>query len=103
MDSSSKINVSYTLFLYRQELRRSQNLFVRLSRSKISLTDKLISKGVRNLKNCSMEDLRAINRQLVFKKKLENKIKNNKKSKKKKKDQKNEEADPNEEAPATDL
>ncbi|KAM7355815.1 uncharacterized protein ACRADG_001763 [Cochliomyia hominivorax] len=70
MDSKSKSTVSYTLFLYREELRRSQTRFVSLSRTKISLTDKLISKSVRNLEKCSMEDLRAINREILFKKKL---------------------------------
>lgn len=70
MDSKTKSTVSYTLFLYREELRRSQTRFMRLNRTKISLTDKLISKSVRNLEKCSTEDLQAINRELMFKKKL---------------------------------
>ena len=65
-----KTSVSYTLFLYREELRRSQCSFKRLNRTKISLTDKLIKKSVRNLEKCSMEDLHAINREILFKKKL---------------------------------
>ncbi|KAM7357143.1 uncharacterized protein ACRADG_002635 [Cochliomyia hominivorax] len=75
MDSKSKSTVSYTLFLYREELRRSQSCSMRLNRTKISLTDKLISKSVRNLEKCSMEDLRAINREILFKKKLKYQIK----------------------------
>ncbi|XP_046808244.1 uncharacterized protein LOC124420162 [Lucilia cuprina] len=70
MESKSKSTVSYTLFLYREELRRNQTRYIRLNRTKISLTDKLISTSVRNLEKCSMEDLHAINREILFKKKL---------------------------------
>ena len=70
MDSKTKTSVSYTLFLYREELRRSQCSLKRLNRTKISLTDKLIKKSVRNLEKWSMEDLQAINREILFKKKL---------------------------------
>ncbi|XP_037817869.1 uncharacterized protein LOC119607834 [Lucilia sericata] len=76
MDSGS---VSYTLFLYREELQRSQCRYKTLNRTKLSLTDKLITISVRNLKQCSMDDLRAINRELVFKKKLQNQMKRIKK------------------------
>ncbi|XP_037817902.1 uncharacterized protein LOC119607864 [Lucilia sericata] len=78
MDSKSKTTISYTLFLYREELRRTQSRFTRLNRTKISLTDKLISKSVRNLEKCSIEDLHAINRELLFKKKLKYQIQRSK-------------------------
>ncbi|XP_013115157.1 uncharacterized protein LOC106092778 [Stomoxys calcitrans] len=75
MDSKGKSSISYTLFLYREELKRRQVSFKRLSRTKISLTDKLITKSVRNLEKCTTEDLRAINQELLFKKKLKHQIK----------------------------
>ncbi|XP_037817871.1 uncharacterized protein LOC119607835 [Lucilia sericata] len=71
----SKTTVSYTLFLYREELRRSQCRYKTLNRTKLSLTDKLITKSVRNLKKCSMSDLQVINRELVFKNKLKQQLK----------------------------
>ncbi|XP_061400292.1 uncharacterized protein LOC133336014 [Musca vetustissima] len=70
MNTNSQPSISYTLFLYREELKRTKASFKRLNRTKISLTDKLISKSVRNLEKCSTEDLRVINRELLFKKKL---------------------------------
>ncbi|XP_023305696.2 uncharacterized protein LOC111687488 [Lucilia cuprina] len=74
MEYKSKTTVSYTLFLYREELRRSQSRFTQLNRTKISLTDKLIAKSVRNLEKCSIEDLHAFNQEILFKKKLKYQI-----------------------------
>ncbi|XP_017840049.1 uncharacterized protein LOC108597944, partial [Drosophila busckii] len=65
-----KPTVSYHLFLYREELARRNARQLRLSRTKIEITDELISSTVRNLKTCSIEDLKAVNRELVFKRKL---------------------------------
>ncbi|XP_037817904.1 uncharacterized protein LOC119607866 [Lucilia sericata] len=78
MEYKSKTTVSYTLFLYREELRRSQSRFTQLNRTKISLTDKLIAKSVRNLEKCYIEDLHAINREILFKKKLKYQIQRSK-------------------------
>lgn len=69
-----KPTVGYTLFLYREELRRSKVRYSRLNRTKLTLTDELITKGVKNLKQCSMDDLQAITRELLFKKKLNNQL-----------------------------
>lgn len=70
MSSKSQNSISYTLFLYREQLKRGKASMRHLNRTKISLTDKLISKSVRNLEQCTTEDLRTINRELLFKKKL---------------------------------
>ncbi|XP_023305691.1 uncharacterized protein LOC111687481 [Lucilia cuprina] len=71
----SKTTVTYTLFLYRKELHRSQCRYKTLNRTKLSLTDKLITNSVRNIRKCSMSDLQAINREMAFKKILKQQIK----------------------------
>ncbi|KAL7734249.1 hypothetical protein ACLKA6_011916 [Drosophila palustris] len=65
-----KPTVSYHLFLYREELARRNARQLRLSRTKIEITDELISRTVKNIKTCSMDDLKAVNRELIFKRKL---------------------------------
>jgi len=45
-----KPTVSYHLFLYREELARRNARQLRLSRTKIEITDELISKTVKNIK-----------------------------------------------------
>ncbi|XP_017028412.1 uncharacterized protein [Drosophila kikkawai] len=69
-----KPTVTYHLFLYRSELARRNARQLRLSRTKIEITDELISKTVRNLKTCSMDDLKAVNRELLFKRKLRHNV-----------------------------
>ncbi|KAH8410697.1 hypothetical protein KR222_006648 [Zaprionus bogoriensis] len=70
----TKPTVSYHLFLYREELSRRNARQLRLSRTKIEITDELISRTVRNIKTCSMDDLKAINRELQFKRKLRSNV-----------------------------
>lgn len=67
---SMKPTVSYQIYLYREELSRRNARQLRLSRTKIEITDELISRTVKNIKTCSMDDLKAVNRELVFKRKL---------------------------------
>ncbi|XP_013116559.1 uncharacterized protein LOC106093943 [Stomoxys calcitrans] len=66
--------LSYTLFLYRQELSRREASYLHLNKTKFLLTDELINKSFRNLKQCSAADLKAISRELMFKKKLKRHI-----------------------------
>ncbi|EDW73532.1 uncharacterized protein Dwil_GK16597 [Drosophila willistoni] len=70
----AKPTVTYHLFMYRAELARRNARQLRLSRTKIEITDELISKTVKNIKTCSMDDLKAVNRELIFKKKLRNNV-----------------------------
>ena len=70
MENIDKKSICYTLFLYRQEVSRTKKNYKRLNQTKIKLTDELTSKGVKNLKECSMEDLQAITRELRYKQKL---------------------------------
>ncbi|KAH8379449.1 hypothetical protein KR009_005082 [Drosophila setifemur] len=74
LDKSLKPTVTYHLFMYRVELARRNARQLRLSRTKIEITDELISKTVRNLKTCSMDDLKAVNRELQFKRKLRSNV-----------------------------
>lgn len=98
MDNFYKYSTSYILFLYCEELNRKKVRVVNLKKTKIHLTDKLVSKGVRNLKECSIADLRAITRELLYKNKLKlqlkqlqcNKMLNAKNSDKKEKEEANE-------------
>ncbi|XP_034656005.1 uncharacterized protein LOC117893484 [Drosophila subobscura] len=73
-DRFYKPTVTYHLFLYRAELARRNARQLRLSRTKIEITDELISETVRNLKTCSMDDLKAVNRELLFKRKLRHNV-----------------------------
>ncbi|XP_051859569.1 uncharacterized protein LOC133844366 [Drosophila sulfurigaster albostrigata] len=73
-DKMIKPTVSYHLFLYREELARRNARQLRLSRTKIDITEELISRTVKNIKTCSMDDLKAVNRELVFKRKLRNRV-----------------------------
>lgn len=84
-DKSMKPTVSYHLFLYREELSRRNARQLRLSRTKIEITDELISRTVRNIKTCSMDDLKAVNRELMFKRKLSKNVSKLKKEAKAKK------------------
>lgn len=72
--SKKGTSVSYTLFLYREELSRRNTRYMRLSKTKICLTDGLISKTIRNIPQCSVEDLKACSREMQFKNKLKQQI-----------------------------
>lgn len=74
MDLNFQPSVTYTLFLYRLELRRAKMHYKRLNRTKLTLTDGLITKSFRNLKNCSSDDLQAITREINFKRKLKSQL-----------------------------
>ena len=64
------LNIVYSLFVYREELRKRKSSFLRLSRTKLLLTNGLISKTVKNINDCSADDLEALNREIIFKKQL---------------------------------
>ncbi|XP_037930503.1 uncharacterized protein LOC119665310 [Teleopsis dalmanni] len=68
--ASGKPTVGYTLFKYRSELAMKKARPMRLYRTKIDLTEELISRTFKNVKECSMEDLNAMSREMLFKQKL---------------------------------
>ncbi|XP_037929612.1 uncharacterized protein LOC119679457 [Teleopsis dalmanni] len=68
--NSPKTNLSYQLFLYREELRKRNSQYLRLSKKKFEITDELITQKVSNLNECTPEDIKTINQELEFKRKL---------------------------------
>lgn len=74
-NKTNTTTVPYTLFLYREELRRRNTQYIRLSKTKIYLTDGLISKTVRNITRLNVEELKNLSREIMFKKKLRHQVK----------------------------
>ncbi|XP_020815728.1 uncharacterized protein LOC110189853 [Drosophila serrata] len=69
-----KPSVGYHLYLYRQQLAQRNVEYIRLSKAKYCITDTLLSKTVRNLKGCSIDELKTVNNQIVFRHKLKHQI-----------------------------
>ncbi|XP_026847408.1 uncharacterized protein LOC113566346 [Drosophila persimilis] len=67
-------NVGYHLYLYRQQLARRNVEYMRLSKAKYCITDTLLAKTVRNLKACTVDELKTVNNQIVFRHKLKHQI-----------------------------
>ncbi|XP_001352657.3 uncharacterized protein [Drosophila pseudoobscura] len=68
-------SVGYLLFQYQSELTRRHAEPTRLSRTKIHIIDGLVSHTIRHLKNCSVEELQACKRELVYKEQLRDQLK----------------------------
>ncbi|KAH8286326.1 hypothetical protein KR054_007049 [Drosophila jambulina] len=69
-----KPSVGYHLYLYRQQLAQRNVEYIRLSKAKYCITDTLLSKTVKNLKGCSIDELKTVNNQIVFRHKLKHQI-----------------------------
>ncbi|XP_017014261.2 uncharacterized protein [Drosophila takahashii] len=69
-------SVGYLLFQYQSELTRRHAEPTRLSRTKIHIIDGLVNRTIRHMKHCSMEDLKACKRELVYKEQLRDQLKN---------------------------
>ncbi|XP_060655159.1 uncharacterized protein LOC132790598 [Drosophila nasuta] len=67
-------SVGYHLYLYREQLARRKVEYIRLSKAKYFITETLLEKTVRNLKGCSLDELKTVNNQIVFKHKLRHQI-----------------------------
>ncbi|XP_017028408.2 uncharacterized protein [Drosophila kikkawai] len=68
-------SVGYLLFQYQSELTRRHAEPTRLSRTKINIIDGLVSRTIRHLKHCSVEELQACKRGLVYKEQLRDQLK----------------------------
>ncbi|XP_068149376.1 uncharacterized protein [Drosophila tropicalis] len=68
-------SVGYLLFQYQRELTRRHAEPSRLSRTKIHIIDGLVSRTIRHLRQCSVEDLQACKRELVYKEELRDQLK----------------------------
>ncbi|KAH8302748.1 hypothetical protein KR044_010374, partial [Drosophila immigrans] len=69
-------SVGYLLFQYQSELTRRHAEPTRLSRTKIHIIDGLVSRTIRHLKHCSVEELQACKRELVYKEQLRDELRN---------------------------
>ncbi|KAH8302742.1 hypothetical protein KR044_010367 [Drosophila immigrans] len=67
-------SVGYHLYLYREQLARRKVEYIRLSKAKYFITETLLAKTVRNLKGCSLDELKTVNNQIMFKHKLRHQI-----------------------------
>lgn len=72
--SSSYYSLPYTIFMYKEELRKRDTHFIKLSKVKIYLTDNLISNTIRNINKYDVEEVMNINQQMLFKKRLHTKM-----------------------------
>lgn len=67
---SNSYNIPYMLFVYREELRKSQGRLLKLSKSKLNLTQEMVSYSVDHITEYDVEELININRQISFTRKL---------------------------------
>ncbi|KAM8710249.1 hypothetical protein ACLKA7_016962 [Drosophila subpalustris] len=70
----SRPSVGYLLFQYQSELTRRHAEPTRLSKTKIHIIDGLVSRTIRHLKHCSVEELQACKRELVYKEQLRDEL-----------------------------
>lgn len=70
----SHSDISFMLYLHREELRKRKPNFMRKACIKLQLTNELITKNARNADKCSTDDLHSISRQTIFKNKLRRQI-----------------------------
>lgn len=72
--STSSTSLTYDLFMHLEELRRPTQQPLRLNKSKVVLTTRLITENIQNIQKCSNTDLKAITRELQFKEQLRKQI-----------------------------
>ncbi|ALC37961.1 halo [Drosophila busckii] len=63
-------SLHYTLFAYREELRRRDAPFMKMSSIKLHLTDNLILQTIKNIRQLDTMEIMNLNREIVFKRKL---------------------------------
>ncbi|XP_013100936.2 uncharacterized protein LOC106082759 [Stomoxys calcitrans] len=67
-------SIPYTIFMYKEELRKGTAEFMRLSKVKLHLTDTLITKTIQNISQYDVAEVITIDQQMVFKKRLFSKM-----------------------------
>lgn len=67
-------SLTYDLFMHLEELRRPTQQPLRLNKSKVVLTTRLITENIQNIQKCSTADLKVISRELIFKEQLRQQI-----------------------------
>ncbi|XP_030383841.1 uncharacterized protein LOC115631269 [Scaptodrosophila lebanonensis] len=63
-------SLHYTLYAYREELRRRDAPFMKMSTIKLHLTDNLILQTIKNIRQYDTIEIMNLNREIVFKRKL---------------------------------
>lgn len=63
-------SLPYTLFAYREELRRRDAPFLKMSTIKLHLTDNLILHTIKNIRQLDTIEIMNLNREIHFKRKL---------------------------------
>ncbi|XP_065356025.1 uncharacterized protein LOC135950408 [Calliphora vicina] len=65
-DKKPSSNIPYMLFMYRQDLRRFNKSSLKLSNSKLKLSQEMVSYSVDHITEYSLEELMNINIQIDF-------------------------------------
>lgn len=68
--TTTNSQIPYMLFIYREELRKSQGRLLKLSKTKLNLTQEMVSYSVDRITEYDVEELININRQISFTRKL---------------------------------
>ncbi|XP_059221430.1 uncharacterized protein LOC131996027 [Stomoxys calcitrans] len=68
--ASTNSSIPYMLFVYREELRKSQARLLKLSKTKLNLTQEMVSYSVDHITEYNVDELITINRQISFTRKL---------------------------------
>ncbi|KAH8413282.1 hypothetical protein KR009_009607 [Drosophila setifemur] len=63
-------SLHYTLFAYREELRRRNTPFMKMSTIKLHLTDNLILQTIKNIRQYDTIEIMNLNREITFKRRL---------------------------------
>lgn len=74
LPQNSNSNIPYMLFVYREQLRRLNKHAFKLSKSKLHLTQELVSYSVDRITEYDMEELMNINREISFTRKLKSRM-----------------------------
>ncbi|XP_022229019.1 uncharacterized protein LOC111078571 [Drosophila obscura] len=63
-------SLHYTLYAYREELRRRDVPFMKMSTIKLHLTDNLILQTIKNIRQFDTMEIMNLNREITFKRRL---------------------------------
>lgn len=74
MEQTSSSNIPYMIFVYREQLQRLNKHAFTLSKSKLHLTQELVSYSVDRIREYDIDELLNINRQIDFTHKLKSRI-----------------------------
>lgn len=88
MSDEAIATVSYILFIYKEELRRRKVKVFRFLKQKLQLTEKLVARNSSEINSYSEDELENFARELLYKEKLQQKMRNIEKLRKRRHEQK---------------